>query len=394
MPDTKSSQYTMRSMQTDLEALAGKGPAEKAVAVPQVAPKPPSLSQAMPPPNLPHEAELPKPAAPAPARPLPPKPQEPLPPKTGPAGPTMRNLAAEPTRPAGPSPLSSRPKPPAPPMPPKVSAPQAPRAKMGKRVPILIFGALLIVLLIGVEVWWFFIRPDATEPLTRPDTGGLIRPEDTLPTGIDEPPTPTGEQPAVAEPLLGYAETDTITLSGPDAAAVVAALNSAVAETRTSGRPTRLVFLVPAGNVQRELTWTEISSALQLSIPSSVQAQLSGAYNLFVMPKTTFDDETCKGQQQGCAGPRLGLALSATDSAALQNSVRSWETTMVQDLRHLIVANISGETRPFLNASYRGVEVRYRNLPLPSVTIDYALTQQKLIITTSKSLMFAALDSL
>ena len=67
---------------------------------------------------------------------------------------------------------------------------------------------------------------------------------------------------------------------------------------------------------------------------------------------------------------------------------------MASDLKTLIVAKVSVGTGTFLNANYKDVAVRYRNFPIDTMTIDYALSGDTLLITTSKNSMFRAIDAL
>ena len=67
---------------------------------------------------------------------------------------------------------------------------------------------------------------------------------------------------------------------------------------------------------------------------------------------------------------------------------------MIQNLKGLIRASIQDSNAPFQSGSYRGISLRYKNLPLDTTSIDYAVTGDLLIITTSKSSMFSALEHL
>lgn len=416
----------MRSLRTDIDSQKGKGGSTQAVSVPQPpTPRPggergagtpaaphvqkdehpsPAQHQNEPPPNLPHIDETP-PTPPQPSRPsappIPPaRPPRPLPvglPNSEPARPPQPAASFPAPAPAQPAP---RPAPTGPGgderfVPPHTG--NTPSGRGRKRTLFLGLGALLIIVLIGFEVWWFFVRPDGEESVTRPTGSTLPSPEETLPTELDDPGEPTVASPTIAQPFLAFADTQTISLNAPERATIVAALNQSVAAQRQHEALVRLVFLVTEGNVQRELTWNELAAALELTVPATVSAQLTPTYNIFLLPTTVYDTAQCNEagvERPDCAGPRLGIALAATNSAALSSSLGQWEATMVRDLRNLIVAEVTGETRPFLDATYNAVPVRYRNLPLPTVTIDYALTNNLLIITTSKSSMFAAIDAL
>jgi hypothetical protein len=67
---------------------------------------------------------------------------------------------------------------------------------------------------------------------------------------------------------------------------------------------------------------------------------------------------------------------------------------MVSNLSSLILAQTAGAATPFLDGTYQSIPIRYRNLPIHTVTIDYALNANTLLITTSKNSMFAAIDAL
>jgi len=126
-------------------------------------------------------------------------------------------------------------------------------------------------------------------------------------------------------------------------------------------------------------------SSLGINIPSSVRNNLTKEYDLFFLSEATNGDRT---------GPRLGLALETNSSANLDQALTNWEQTIVQDLTPLILDTPVVTGSNFLSANYKGINIRYRNLPVDSITIDYAHTAGTLIITTSKDSMFRAIDAL
>lgn len=259
-------------------------------------------------------------------------------------------------------------------------------------------GALIIILFIAFEIWWFFIRPDSSqEPITRPTDSALPAPEETLPVEPQQPTPPPASGPSIADALLRFDRTETITIASPSAQAIQNALSQVLGMPRDDGQLVRLVFLVSENGSQNELTFEQFTRGLTMNIPESVLAQLASTANIFVFSPTVFDKNACEEAGRSvdtCTGPRLGIAVQATESAALQSSLTNWESSMVRDLRPLIVTDISGQTTPFLDATYRGAEIRYRNMPLHTTTIDYALEDGRWIVTTSKSSMFAAIDAL
>jgi hypothetical protein len=257
---------------------------------------------------------------------------------------------------------------------------------------LLAVVALLILLFIGGQIWWFFLRD--TGESGRPNPDEIIPPVSEAPPTEPTPPPTTG--PVITNPLLAFDQTEFITLDSDAASAIAAALDQAVAAPRAGEADlVRLVFVISSAQGDTQLPFETMRVALGLAIPQEVLAQLGSEYDLFVLPRNVFDEETCRergARDADCAGARLGLAVRTKDSATLASSLRTWEATMVGDLRRLIAATIEGAHTPFLTGTYRTASIRYRNLPLPTTTIDYALSGNILLITTSKSSMYAALD--
>ena len=86
--------------------------------------------------------------------------------------------------------------------------------------------------------------------------------------------------------------------------------------------------------------------------------------------------------------------------SAVKMMMRDWEITIVDDLTdYLLISDTLESGSPaFLDNTYRGVPIRYRNFPSPDVTVDYAIVnaadQNYLVISGSRESMFAAIDVL
>jgi hypothetical protein len=63
-----------------------------------------------------------------------------------------------------------------------------------------------------------------------------------------------------------------------------------------------------------------------------------------------------------------------------------------------VLSTLTGKKLPdkklFLDNTYKGISIKYINLPDPSLTIDYAVAGQLLLVTTSKASMYDAIDRL
>jgi hypothetical protein len=67
---------------------------------------------------------------------------------------------------------------------------------------------------------------------------------------------------------------------------------------------------------------------------------------------------------------------------------------MFDDLKNLFLDEKLQEpsVKSFKNNVYKGVEIRYLNLPNPDLTIDYAVVNNLLILSTSKAAMYEIID--
>ncbi len=145
----------------------------------------------------------------------------------------------------------------------------------------------------------------------------------------------------------------------------------------------------------------DLLNKLKIKIHPDIILELGSRYwNMFAFGGTALDKSVCqqgKNMAANCWGPRLGLVfdisdLGAGDKTRLASALRTWERTMVSDLRPLILAK-TGALTGFKTGTYQDQNIRYQNLPLNTITIDYAIVNDLLIITTSKSAMLKAIDS-
>ncbi len=262
-----------------------------------------------------------------------------------------------------------------------------------KRLVLLSVLAIVIVLFIFGEIWWFFIKAEP-EPATTPEDF-LPAPEENLPEPEEEPDIVTPEIPS---PLLTYNNTyREISLDNISSVEFKNKINNLIDASFLKNSITRLV-LIYNGNQNKEVVdLAELISLLGLRIPQEITNNLTGNYDLFYYPENSFDRSTCQEVNStitNCYGGRLGLALETNSSTEINGILRSWESAMATDLEPLILAETNVTNGAFLNASYQGVPIRYRNFPINTATIDYILERNTLVITTSKTSMYSAINSL
>ncbi|MBI2466103.1 MAG: hypothetical protein HYV66_02665, partial [Candidatus Sungbacteria bacterium] len=150
--------------------------------------------------------------------------------------------------------------------------------------------------------------------------------------------------------------------------------------------------------VSEPYSFTDLTQDLGLKIPLSISRELDDKFDLFIFGGNTFDQNECaraKNQPPSCYGPRLGLALKTANPVQLATAFRTWEKTMTTDLKALVLSKIGNAAMPgFQTGNYQSQIIHYKNLPLNTVTVEYVLAGDVLIITTSKSSMLKALDAL
>lgn len=382
---------TIRSMAGDLEAVK-KGQPPPNIPTTLEPPKPPApilppLPKSLTPPP-------PRPIPPPPPRPTPiPKPPEPPPPKPVPpisVPPTPSPIP--PIRPTPPQPTPTvpplRPSTP-PPLPPREELPIRPvSAGRPRRLVLLGIVAAAILLFIIGEIWWFFIRPKP-EP-TAPTETLLPPPEEIVTTEPEEEPTPE----PIPAALLNYAKIEDVEITSTSSQAIIAALTDFLNRPRNEGELVRLVLRLSDGRIANFET---LEAGLGLAIPLEVGGLFTGQYDFFLVGKIAADEAACQKARltaAECAGPRLGLALKVSNPATLKPLLSAWEPTMASNLQPLIIPKVTSGAGSFSSNTYKGVGIRYRNFPIHTITIDYALAKNTLLITTSKNSMFAAIEAL
>lgn len=325
-----------------------------------------------------------------------PRPGMPLPrPVTPPPLPPQQPSKMPPTMP------SARPAlPPLPPLPQKPAMPMSQTKSGGSSRKIIWLGILagVVLIFIGGEIWWFFLRqkpaptPQSTEILPPPQALEPLLPlEETAPS-VNIPET----QPTVipASGLLAYDPPTQVT----DLADLPKINNETVGEnTFVKLIVQKSVADVAVGESSDINTVDELIKSLKITIPVAVKREFSEEFDIFVFGGNTFDKTECnrvKNTSAKCYGPRLGLAIKVLDSSRISGPLKAWEKTMATDLKPLILAKTGSATAAaFQTGTYQSQNIRYKNLPLNTITVEYALVDDVLIITTSKSAMLKAIDA-
>lgn len=262
-------------------------------------------------------------------------------------------------------------------------------------------GAAFIIFIAG-EIWWFFLRTPGTPPEATTTQNDILPPPQELspllpPEELLEP----ANELASLTAILSYDRTEIIAAEDNMAPAIDAAVESFDGDSVNSDELVRLTIKTIAldGPDTSELaTLDDVIKGLGLKMPQNVRQSLSDDFDLFIFGANLFDKDEClrlKNTAPSCYGPRLGLAAKISEPSQISSVLKAWERTMATDLKPLILAKAGKATSAsFLTGTYKGKTIRYKNLPLSTITVEYAVADDVLIITTSKNSMLKAIDSI
>lgn len=236
---------------------------------------------------------------------------------------------------------------------PEVSyAPAAPSHK--KRILLLIIAAIVVISGFGVGA--FFLWPKST-------------PE---PTPAPFPPTTT---PKPSAALISVNETKIITLTNEKS--LFETLKDEAKSEQAINTFKRVAILK---NETEFISLNEFFQALEISVSPYTLGDLKTNYTLVIFSQGT--------------GKRLGIIAEAQNPEDLKNQIRNWEQTMLDDLKNFYISDVPGAraSKTFLDDIYSGVAIRYVNLPYTTLTLNYTILNNLLIIGTSKELMYTTID--
>ncbi|MEK7564719.1 MAG: hypothetical protein AAB501_00575 [Patescibacteria group bacterium] len=292
--------------------------------------------------------------------------------------------------------------PPLPPIPSKQGGVSSFPSRKGGRGKLVLIGVISVLILsfVAGEIWWFFLRQTpASEQATTQDI--LPPPQELQPLlPIEQAPaTPEVQIPTepIATGLLSYDPNTQIV----DVANIIKINNELVGDNILA----KLIIqksvtdtTTNESSVTEITTLDEIMKVLKIKIPISVKKELSSEFDVFAFGgNKAFDKTECakiKNSPTSCYGPRLGMAIKVLDSTKISAPLKAWEKTMVTDLKPLVLSKVGVAASPtFQTGTYQNQTIHYKNLPINTITVEYTLIDDVLIITTSKSAILKAIDS-
>ncbi|MFA7319296.1 MAG: hypothetical protein WC022_01730 [Parcubacteria group bacterium] len=173
-----------------------------------------------------------------------------------------------------------------------------------------------------------------------------------------------------------------VDMQSVDAAGLKEALKKYTGQVSQMNSPGVIEFII-TDKLNNPVSFQDFSQKLGLTLSPNIYSRLGQTFSLFIYLDNSF--------------PRFGLMIPENNSAALKASLTQEEKTLARELEALFLNPAYDLTKvPVFNTSvYNGIQLRYVNIPSSSnLSVDYAISNNSLIIGTSKMTARAILDYL
>lgn len=252
----------------------------------------------------------------------------------------------------------------------------------GSRNIIFISIAVGIVILGGLY-WFFMIRGSGTEPIATESPAVTFTPRPTATPNPDVLSTIfTNRGGAIVLPSSGDPTT--------------AFSNAISAQPNVTQGTFTVIDIVSGASVSAQtLTASGLLNRFVASYPATLPAVLGQNYKFLLYGQKESFDSKGRPVATNTSGPRFVMINEIASSSA--SIIQSWEPTMSTGLSGIMAITPAKNKGAFLETSYKGAVVRFKNFPYPDRSIDYALVQYNgkvyLIVAGSREAMFSAIDA-
>lgn len=238
---------------------------------------------------------------------------------------------------------------------PKVTKP----SKKRKRKILVPLITIVIILLVvgGVIYWWNYLRvPKEEEPK-------IEKQELEIPVS-----------------LIEVDVSGTVEIKEGEDEALFGKLKERAAQEQEQGTFQRILIKNIGLEKDHFLSFQEIAEILYINIPLNILNSLTEEHTLFLYSQKE--------------GNRSGVIIKVRDTQNLADYLKFWEETMETDLALFFLDKKINESidEEFKDNIYKDIDIRYLNFPDPSLTIDYVVVENYLIITTSREGMYGVID--
>jgi len=263
------------------------------------------------------------------------------------------------------------------------------KLKLLNNLPKIIAGLVVVILIIGTSVffyWWNYVRivpVIVTHFECQNEQCIEVEGEGESECQINDNCKPT-----VPKNIISASKTETIELKIEEKDLFLDKLK-AIFKSKQEKDTFRIILIKLIEDKKTHYSnFNDFISLANISIPESIKESISKSdingnnYNLFLHSN---------GEEN-----RLGLIINMKDGSDLAQELNNWEKTIVVDMKSFFFKNeeLKLATEDFQDNIYNETAIRYLNLPDSNLTIDYAIINNNLLITTSKESMYALIDAL
>ncbi|MAF20380.1 MAG: hypothetical protein CMI55_01720 [Parcubacteria group bacterium] len=259
--------------------------------------------------------------------------------------------------------------------------------------PKLTLISLIFILIIGAVggffYWWNYLRVvPAPASHSRCENNQCVviegQGQDQCLTDQDCQPV----EPTLPVSIIPVSKTETITFNLQEKDKLPGQLKTIVNQEQATSTLNRVLIKMDNGQQREYLSLANLSAILKLNFPEKVLSMIA-------VDEVQADNYTLFSSSQA-QGNHLGLVLELQQGVDLIEDLKIWEDTIKYDLEPLFLEEQipASLTEEFQDNAYRNIAIRYMNFPGPDLSIDYALAANKLVITTSRESMYAAIDVL
>jgi hypothetical protein len=154
----------------------------------------------------------------------------------------------------------------------------------------------------------------------------------------------------------------------------------------SAGEPVLYIVSNPASG--QKYTLSEFLAGLLVSPPAGL---ISATYDESLYLTAIYKSDGKDG---------FGFIAKIKEPSAALAALGSWEQTIVQDMKDFFGFDpAKSASTTFIDNTYQGVAIRYKNFPDPNLTIDYAIVRARngenyLVVANSREHMYTIIDKL
>ncbi len=238
--------------------------------------------------------------------------------------------------------------------------------RINKKRLIFLVGVLVVVAFL---VWFFALRGPSAPKATPTPT--------PTPTAT---PTPT---PVSIENSFSIVNSASVALGANFTTRFDSSINKA--PLTSSREPALYKILNPT--TSNRYTLSEFLGGLLIQAPAELVTAAKDNFYLTVLYKSDNIDG-------------YGLLIELSNPVAAFTAMGNWEGTMAQGLKDIFLLNLTkAASATFLDNTYNGTAIRYKNFPDPNKTTDYAIVtasngETYLILANSREHIYSIIDKI